>query len=196
MKISRNPRRRCAGQFMAEACIGLALMSFVWIILTYSLFMANNDIRTEMAARYAAWYQGANGNGTMATTNQMDQYFFYQTGLSTVKPGTPEQVSSFFPPVIPSGLTKLFDLSDGTKANGPFKVSVSFGVSSVDSSSPFPFDLLNTHVPFMPDSNITNALSVQSSCQWDGVADTWTDSDTVLKVIWNMLTSLATPTPK
>ena len=189
MKISRNPRRQCSGQFMAEAAIGLALMAFVWIILTYSLFMANNDIRTEMAARYAAWLQGANG-GTIATASQMDQYFFYQTGLSTVKAGTPEQVSSFFPPVLPSGLTKLFDLSDGTAANGPFKVSVSFGVSSADSSSPFPFDLLNTHVPFMPDSNITNALSVQSSCQWDGVGDTWTDSTTVLKVIWNMLKNL------
>jgi len=190
MKFTRAPNRSCSGQFMAEACIGLALMTFVWIILTYSLFMANNDIRTEMAARYAAWYQGANGSGTIATASQMDQYFFFQSGLSAVKAGTPETVSSFFPPFIPKGLTKLFDLSDGTAANGPFKVSVSFGVSSVSSSSAFPFNLLSTHVPFMPDSNMTNALSVSSSCQWDGVADTWTSADTVLKVIWNMLKNL------
>ncbi len=189
MKISLAPRRNCAGQFMAEAAIGLALMTFVWIVFTYALFLGNNQTRTVMAARYAAWYQGAN-KGTMPTAGQVDQYFFYQTGISTVKSATPETVSSFVPPFIPKGISKLFDLSDGTAANGPFKVNVTFGVQSASASSPFPFDLLNAKVPFMPDSTLSGVLSVQSSCQWDGVADNWSSADTVLKVVWNALKNL------
>jgi hypothetical protein len=168
MKTFHSRSRDCSGQFLAEACIGLALMTFTWIIMTYSLFMANNQIRTAMAARYAAWYQGAN-NGTQATKGQIDQYFFFQA-LSTVTPQTavqPPLISQI--PVISSLLT-----SDGTAANGPFKVGVSFGVPDT-SSTVFPFSMLKTHVPFMPNSEITNILSVNSSAQWDGIADTWPD---------------------
>jgi hypothetical protein len=167
---------------MAEACIGLALMTFAWIIISYSLFMANNQIRTAMATRYAAWYQGANGSGTLATTNQIDQYFFFQPGFSIVTSEPSEPL-----PVIPSSLSRLFDLTDGSAANGPFKVSVSFGVPNLDSANAFPFDLMNTQVPFMANSAMTNLLSVQSTCQWDGVADTWNTPSQVYAVVWNEL---------
>jgi len=171
---------------MAEACIGLALMAFTWIIGTYALFMAENKVRTAMAARYAAWYQGANGNGTLPTTAQIDEGFFQQAGVSTVTDVTPQAAEV---PVlnIPLGF------NDGTAANGMFKVQVTFGVSSLASANQYPFVLLNTQVPYMPSSALTNAFSVQSSCQWDGVGDTWTTAGQALSAIWNELKSLAVP---
>jgi hypothetical protein len=173
-----------SGQMMPEACIGLALMAFVWVVSAYSLFMANNSIRAEMAARYAAWYQGASG-GSAAPASQVDQYFFYQTGLSTVSNGSPQGVS-----FLPSGASNLFTPSDGSGGNGPFKASVRFGISGGGSSNAFPFVLLNTHVPLMPDSTMSNAMSVQSSCQWDGTGDNWGGSwKTVLAVLFNEITS-------
>jgi hypothetical protein len=194
MKILYSRRQNCSGQVMAEACIGLALMTFVWIIVTYSLFMANNQIRTVMAARYAAWYQGANNSGTIATASQMDQYFFYQSGLSTVTKENPKTAGDIISAIIPIGLpksvTQIFDLNDGTDANGPFKVSVSFGVQNANSTT-FPFSMLKTHVPFMPDSTMT-VLSVKSSAQWDGIADTWNTAGQALGVIWNALKNLVT----
>jgi hypothetical protein len=178
MKIKPSKPRCTKGAILAEACIGLALMALVWIFLSYSFFMQNNDVRTAMAARYAAWYQGANGNGTLATAGQMDQFFFFQPGLSTVtnlSPNTP--VSALFKSI--PGIT-----SDGNPQNGPFMVKVSFGVSSITPSSTFPFNLMSTHLPMMPDSGITNVLTVSSTAQWDGVGDPWTQNTAQA---WEML---------
>ncbi len=194
MKISRAPNRNCSGQFMAEAAIGLALMTFAWIIITYSLFMGNNQTRTVMAARYAAWYAGSN-NGTLPTTDQIDQYFFYQSGVSTVNNSTAENVSDLIPSFIPSIIRNIFNFSDGSAGNGPFKATVTFGVQDANSTV-FPFSLLKTHVPFMPTSEMTNVLSVQSSCQWDGDADTYGSSDTLFQLIGNTIKNLATPNPQ
>jgi len=68
MKTRRRLFADETGQMMPEACIGLALMAFVWVVSAYSLFMANNSIRTEMAARYAAWYQGASGGSAVSAS--------------------------------------------------------------------------------------------------------------------------------
>lgn len=178
---------------MVEACIGLSLMVFIWILLSYSLYMANNQIRTEMAARYAAWYTG-NNNGTLPSTSQIDQDFFFQSGLSSVTNSTPDTMSTFVSQLsgglIPSEFISFLDLSDGTAANGPFKVQVSFGVTDPSSSAnPFPFSILQTHVPFMTNS-MMSIYSVNSTCQWDGDSDTWNTASQAWGIITNFLESM------
>ncbi len=66
MKLLSSRHHVASAQILAEAAIGLSLMTFAWILIAYSLYLANYKIRTEMAARYAAWYQANNG-GTAAT---------------------------------------------------------------------------------------------------------------------------------
>ena len=179
---------------MAEACIGLALMALAWILISYSLFLANNDIRTEMAARYAAWHQGASGDGTAVTASQVDQYFFFQSGLSTVSSVPPALIGDVITGNMSADSSNYSPDSSG--GDGPFKVKVTFGISDPNSSSnPFPFDLLKTHVPFMPDSMMAT-YSVSSTCQWDGTGETWRSPGKALEGIWNTLKDTVTSTIK
>lgn len=178
---------------MVEACIGLSLIVFTWILCSYSLYMANNQIRTEMAARYAAWYTG-NNNGTPPTTDQIDQYFFFQSGLSSVNTQTADTMSTFVSQLsgglIPSQFLSFLNLSDGTSANGPFKMQVSYGVSDPNSTAnPFPFSVLQTKIPFMTNS-MMSVYSVSSSCQWDGDSDTWNTASQAWGLITNFLESV------
>jgi hypothetical protein len=178
MKMFPSLRQRDSGQIMVEACIGLALMAFAWIIITYSLYLADNQIRTEMAARYAAWYAG-NNNGTHPTAANIDQYFFFQSGLSTVSKLTPALI-----PDALAGQNPTNAVNDNSDGNGPFKVQITFGVTDPNNSSnPFPFDLLATHVPLMTNSMMA-VYSVNSSCQWDGDSDTWNTWSAAAKGIW------------
>jgi len=191
MKIICAQRRGENAQIMVEACIGLSLMVFTWILVSYSLYMANNQIRTEMAARYAAWYTG-NNNGSLPSTTQIDQSFFFQSGLSTVTSQTPVTMSQFVSQLsgglIPSQFLSFLNLSDGTSANGPFKVQVSYGVTDPSSSdNPFPFSILQTHVPFMTNS-MMSVYSVNSTCQWDGDSDTWNTASQA----WGLITTFLT----
>ncbi|HEY1789984.1 MAG TPA: hypothetical protein VGJ73_17695 [Verrucomicrobiae bacterium] len=179
MKLLKVINRRILGQVLAEACIGLSLMVFAWIIITYSLFMANNAIRTEMAARYAAWYQANNG-GTPATGPQLDQYFFYQSGLSHVNQLTPVLMGDAFEGTQPT------NASDYAGEDNPVNVQVTFGVPAPTSSSPYPFNLLSVHVPLMPNSTLP-VYSVQSSCQWDYDSDLWTNASSALSGVWDTL---------
>jgi hypothetical protein len=192
MRISYAKNRLEAAQILVEACIGLALIVFTWILLTYSLYMANNQIRTEMASRYAAWYTG-NSGGNLPSTAQIDQYFFYQTNLSTVSTQTCDDMSTFVSQLtgsfIPSQFLSFLNLSDGTAANGPFRVQVSFGVTDPNNSTnPFPFSVLQTKVPFMTNS-MMSVFSVNSTCQWDGDSDTWNTASQAWGLITNFLES-------
>lgn len=162
-------------------------MTFAWILIAYSLYLANYKIRTEMAARYAAWYTG-NNNGTLPTTAQLDQYFFQQSGLSSVS----MQQAILLPDVITS-TTPTGDsfTNDSTSGNGPYRVQVTFGVTSLDdANNPFPFNLLNSSVkvPMMP-SLALSTMSVNSTCQWDGDSDTWNTFSSALEGIWNTISS-------
>lgn len=179
MKLLNASNRKKLGQVLAEACIGLSLMIFAWIIITYSLYMGNNAIRTEMAARYAAWYQANNG-GTAATGPQLDQYFFYQPGLSTVSNLEPVLMGQAFEGDEPT------NAADYSGEDNPVRVAVAFGVPAPTSSSPFPFNLLSVHVPLMPDSTLP-IYSVQSSCQWDYDSDLWTNASSAISGVWNTL---------
>jgi hypothetical protein len=172
---------------MAEAAIGLSLMAFVWMILVYSLYLADNQIRTEMAARYAAWYQG-NNNGTAPSAADIDKYFFFQSGLTHVN-----QLQAALIPDALAGLNTTNSVSDSSGGNGPFKVQITFGVSSLNNNTnPFPFNLLNpsVQVPFMP-TNLVSVCSVNSTCQWDGDSDTWSSWSDAAKGIWNTISGNA-----
>jgi hypothetical protein len=191
MKLLVASYRRCAGEIMAEAAIGLSLMAFVWMILVYSLYLADNQIRTEMAARYAAWYQGNNiGNNNNAPPNasDIDKYFFFQSGLSVVKTTPGFDMVAALGKEPPGSFATTNGISSPI---GPFLVQVTFGVSSLDNNTnPFPFNLLNpsVQVPFMP-TNLVSVCSVSSTCQWDGDSDNWSNWGDAAKGVWNMLSS-------
>lgn len=187
MKISSSRHQRTSGQILAEACIGLSLMVFAWIVISYSLYLANYQIRTEMAARYAAWYQG-NSSGTAATAAQLDQYFFFQANLSTVIPQQPDDIVDALAGLNNTNSTS-YSGGDGGDGNGPFKVEVTFGPNSLNSTTnPFPFSLVSSdvHVPFMPASTFSIS-SVNSTCQWDGDSDTWSSWKSAGDGIWDAI---------
>jgi hypothetical protein len=179
---SQSQRRSCAGQVIVEAAIGLALMTFAWILMTYSLYMGTNSIRTNMAARHAAWLKGATGND--ATPSQIDQMFFYQSGLSKIENGAPVTVGDLFSD---SGAKDSKDIGKG--GHGPFLVTVSFGVADVNTATQFPFTLLKVRVPFMP-ALPTDISMVKSTCQWEEVGDTWTSWADALRGILDSLKSI------
>jgi hypothetical protein len=178
MKISISSTARSRGQVLTEAAIGLSLVTFAWIVVTYCLFMANNHIRAEMAARHAAWYKGTTGNDM--TQAQLDQMFFFQTNVAKVVYSQGEGIGSLIG--LGSGGPSFLD------ENGfPTKATVTFGPSDAAHATEFPFDLLNTQVPFMPSSMLTNALSVSATSQWDHVGETWTTADKALSAVFNTL---------
>jgi hypothetical protein len=178
MKTRFSSRRCCRGQVLAEACIGLSLVTFAWIMITYSLFMANNHIRTEMAARHAAWYKGTTGNDM--TPAQLDQMFFYQSNVAKVVYSQGEGIGS----VIGLGGNGPSFLDE---PGFPTKATVTFGPIDAAHATQFPFDLLNTQVPLMPNSMLTNCLSVSASSQWDHVGETWNTPGAALSAVFNSL---------
>jgi hypothetical protein len=184
MKLLSSRRHIASAQILAEAAIGLSLMTFAWILIAYSLYLANYKIRTEMAARYAAWYQANNG-GTAATGAQLDQYFFYQSGLSGVTNLSPILIGQVIEGEMPTNAGN-YSSGDGSE---PFRSQVSFGVSSLDNTAnPFPFNLLNSNVkvPLMPSSTLST-FSVNSTCQWDDDSDCWTNASQAVSGVWNTL---------
>jgi hypothetical protein len=187
MRLPLSQRSSCSGSVMAEACIGLALMVFAWIMITYTLFMATNHTRTAMAARHAAWFKGA--GGTDATAAQIDNSFFFQPGLTKVEYGKGEGIVSSLSGGLSEDDKKI---KDGGK--GPFLATVTFGISTneIDSTDKFPFTLLKTKVPFMPDSRLATGLSVKSSCQWEETGETWSKFMDAIKGMYDSLKDMIT----
>jgi hypothetical protein len=167
---------RCSGQILAEVCIGFALLTFTWILMSFSLFMFNNRIRTAMAARHAAWMIGTKpGLSCSDITSDIDQDFFYQNNNS----GTPLVTVEPAPAVASSTGFSLGSILSNVINGGqpPNRVTVRFGVGSggAGNTNVYPFTLMNVKVPFMPKSSLENLYSVESQCQWAAVGDTWTD---------------------
>jgi hypothetical protein len=171
-------RQNSAGQIMAEAAIGLALLTFVWILVSYTNYMGINRIRTNMAARHSAWLSG---HGADPTANGLITSNFFVGNdykLATVSPPEKNKLTFF-------GVG--FDLSQidlSTPAPYVYSNSVSFGVANVNSSSPFPFNLLMVNVPFMPTDLLQSFKSftmVTSHCAWP--SDIWDISSEPTPVI-------------
>ena len=158
MKLSPNipalKRRRSpalSGAILAEACIGLALLVFLWILVSYVTFMSNNRIRTVMAARDSAWMSG---NGLNPTKGSLADSFFIGDDVKVAK------VMSSVP----------VKLNVGNPYLKPFVCSnsVTFGMSANDmkNSTQFPFVLMNMNVPFMPSAFLADFTSVSGHCAW------------------------------
>jgi hypothetical protein len=143
---------------MAEAAIGLALLTFVWILVSYVNYMGINRIRTNMAARHSAWLSG---HGADPTANGLITSNFFvgnDANLVTVSPPVTNEMK-------PLGVN--IDLSElGLPDANVCSNTVSFGITNVNSSSPFPFNLLMVNVPFMPSTSLTNFTMVSSHCAW------------------------------
>lgn len=180
MKIptfSSQTRPRQMGAIMAEAAIGFAIVSFTLVLLYCSTFMADNHIRTAMAARHAAWIKGE--GRAEATSEQIDEWFFYNKNLCKV---------TYAPGV------GVIDLGNNIRAVDPkgyvpkgsqSRATVSFGVDSLDSkeAKQFPFVLLRGQFPFMPKSpDSKEFLHLESHCQWDETGDAWQGSSGFEKV--------------
>jgi len=167
---------------MAEACIGLALMVFAWIIISYCLYMGNNHISTAMAARYAAWSKGAAGENSTPSAATIEPLFFHQTGLMKL---------SYCKGVMPlQTITGGFSKDSGTGGNGPYMATVTYGITAdeVSSTTRYPFSLLKVRVPYMTeDAVLSDYLKVESQCQWDEVGNTWTSLGEALTGLWNTL---------
>ena len=187
MKISYSRHQELFGAILAEACIGLALLTFTWIIISYSLYMGDNHIRTAMAARHAAWLRGEKGGDVSdkskePTAADIEGWFFYEKDLTQV---------SFSRGELP--LETLMggdrDKYGGKAGKGPYLAKVTYGIQPDDLSSTttFPFTLLKTHVPFMPSSLMGNVLSVSSTCQWDEVGNPWKTWAEALSGLWDQL---------
>ncbi len=164
--ISRPNRRRrqnLAGQILTEAAIGLALIVFVWMLVTYVSYMCNNRIRTNMAARYSAWLSG---NGVDPTTDSgiiIATNFFMgnDTNWVVVAPSDKSGIS-VFGITLPS-IPGIPGLVPEIHSN-----SVAFGISpdQVSGTTVFPFTFMNVHVPFMPSTLLTNFTMVSSFAAW------------------------------
>jgi hypothetical protein len=166
-RASRCRKRTLAGQILTEAVIGLALLAFVWILLSYVNYICNNRIRTNMTARYSAWLSGNSADPT--ANGSIAQCFFMNndTNLAVVSPSATHTLN-LCGVSLPNFISGLLDTELCSN-------SVSFGTNTVNSSSPFPFDMLSVNVPFMP-TLLTNVTIVSSHCAWPrNVSDTYSN---------------------
>ncbi len=166
-----------SGQALVEAAIGASLLVLVWAFAIYSTFMASNYIRTSMAARHAAWMRGNGGSPTVAA---IESGFFFQTGLVKV-----EEIEAM-------GISDLFSGSgdENTFANagdGPFRYKVTFGLDDVSQATTYPFVLMQTQLPYMPETKLYSFLSVNSVAQWDESSNAWTSWIDALQGIWDAI---------
>ena len=160
-RAERRSQRTLKGQILAEAAIGLSLMVFVWIIVSYVNYMCNNRIRANMAARFSAW---VSGNGVSAAASSSSaQYCFMNNDTNMVAVSSVKNNLSFLGVSVP-----------GIIVPDPIICSnnVTFGTNKVSSSSPFPFNMLLVRVPFMPDI-FTNFTTVSAHCAWPDVNNTY-----------------------
>jgi hypothetical protein len=158
----RTPGRNDSGEILAEACIGLSLMALLWIMLSFTNYMANNRIRTAMAARDAAWLQ-ANGESVQSVPAAF--FLGQDTGLCPTPTSQPNSYSYGVWTASASTSTVTFGLQGGDSSN----------------ATTYPFVLLNTTLPYMPASAMNGFLQVQANCAWPGdLTDTYNSSGAAL----------------
>jgi hypothetical protein len=161
-----------AGQVLAEACVGLALLTFVWILFSFVGYMSNNHLRTLMASRYAAWLSGNDQDPQGAS---IPQQFFYgdDTNLVTVQSAgltlsLTGAITGSLPSQAPTELAQ--------QGQNAWQDTVTFGLQldSVANTTKYPFTLMNSQVPFMTNSLLTNFTLVSSSDAWPAdVQNSW-----------------------
>jgi hypothetical protein len=167
---------------MAEACIGIALLTFIWMLFSFVCYLSNNQIRTVMAARHAAWMMGHNQQPTAAAL--ADSFGFDNAGLVQLNP-PPKS----FDLSVANAVSGNIDYGTSDGANSAWLVTVSYGITTNDvkTTSIYPFTLLNTHVPLMPDLMLNYSI-VQSQCAWPAnTDDQWQDATNAFKEIIQLI---------
>ncbi len=167
--MQEDIRRQRSGQVMVEALVGLALIVFAWALVSVATFMANNHVRTLMAARHAAWQKGM---GKTPSAEDIEAKFFFQGGLTKVECGTGFGIGDL---ISGTNAADLTEFADGGR--GPYVAKVSFGLTAEDlnTTTTFPMNLMGMQFPLMPSPVMEEFLMVESHCQWDEVGETWSD---------------------
>lgn len=169
----QGERTQRRGQALVEACIGLALMALVWILMTHVCYMRINHVRTVMAARHAAWLAGHKADTASSLSSFFNSQDAAYAGVSTE-------------PVAISAMGKSWSGADASAV----RARVTFGITpdKLDDTNNFPFVLMNVEVPFMPSLVLTNYLSVDSQCVWPAdVGNTWKDKSEAFKGVLSEL---------
>ncbi len=180
MRKRATTKRGRRGQALVEACVGLAIMTFVFLLAGFLVWMSGNKIRTAMAARHAAWLKGSGGNPTDAT---IGEGFFYDPDFVKVDPiGAVGALDA-----LTGGDSDQMSYSDAN--GGPFRYKVSFGIetNALATTADYPFTWMKIQLPFMPKSEMRHFVMVYSVCQWDEVGNTWTSWIDALQGIWDRI---------
>ena len=184
-KLTRVAGRSESGAVLVEACIGLSLMVFAWILMSYSSYLGTNHIRTAMAARHAAWKQGMMGSDGSPTVEEIEREFFYETGLTRLElrkaPGLGSLVTGN------SHGSKMANAGDG-----PYIASVTYGPEDLDSTTVFPFNMMKVTVPFAGPTRLS-IFEVKTECQWEEIGDTW---DSLASAAAGLLSTVTSLIPK
>jgi hypothetical protein len=161
------------GQALVEACIGLALMALVWVLMTHVCYMRINHVRTVMASRHAAWLAGHKEDTASSLGNFFNSQDAAYAGVSS------ESLAI-------SAMGKSWSGADASAV----RARVTFGVTleQLDDTNTFPFALMKAELPFMPSLILTNYLSVDSQCVWPAdVGNTWKDKSEAFKGVLSEL---------
>ena len=166
-----GPMSAKSGQALTEAVIMLAIFGMAWVLCSFVLFMANNGIRTNASVRHLAWKKG--NDGSIEADSQkapLDASFFMKTGFLTPEltdgsAATDGLLSSEFVDTI------LGWAPDIRHAKVPFGVH-NLGDSKADQ---YPFMLMKTKFPFMPETVVASWLKLETECEWEQIDSNWDD---------------------
>lgn len=181
MKSRKMLRKRLgaeSGQALVESAIMCALLGLTWFLLFFASFMGNHLVRCAVGARHAAWSMG-NGR-TIETSGIASAIFFTNTDLVTLTPDTDSPPSG-------SDLGGALDAIIGAVLSifPPIHTAdVSFGVEDPNDATQYPFYLMNTQFPFMPETQLP-FTQVQAHSAWDSVDETWDTIGGILRSIIN-----------
>lgn len=165
---------------MVEACIGLSLMAFVWSLSFYAAYMVNQAGKCAVASRHAAW---ARGNGATVSEESLRGDLFDNNRqlvrLRAVSSPTSDASGQLSGTRLVRAVLRIFPAVQQTE--------VSFGLRPDEEASTWPFTLMNSRFPFMPESRIEELLRVSSSSEWDTVSNKW---DTMMNILQPLINQM------
>jgi hypothetical protein len=169
--ISRHGQ---SGQAMVEAAIGMSLMAFAWVLIYYATYMVNHSSRCAVAARHVAW---AKGNDVLVGVDDVRADVFTDNQLRVLLSVSTDQNSDASGKISGNEISqKLLSIFPDVQ-----KADVRFGVDQLDEATSWPFSLMRTKFPFMPESTMPTLLAVTSHCEWDSVSVTWEKPGDIIK---------------
>lgn len=171
----------------------LALLAFTWSLFGFVAFMCNNGIRSVPAARHMAWMKG---NGLTPGQTGISTNFYAWTNYVTL--ATAEREIEAEDPLDDAPDTGDSD-ADGFITDVLAAIIVwappvhvceaRFGIDGVADADRYPFTVMKTTFPFMPESVVTNWLRVEGHSEWERVNENWDSPGDVLEALWSGIMS-------